>query len=153
MVGSTDRKAVMTLKQQLMDDMKQAMKSGDKQQLDTIRFVVAKIKNVEIDKGEQNDAQIQQIIGKQIKEMREVFPDYEKAGRSDLLQADQAKIAVLEKYLPAQLTESEIDALIDTVMTANPGAPMGKIIGAVNQQAAGRADGGVVAQKVKARLS
>lgn len=143
----------MTLKQQLMEDMKQAMRSGNKQELDTVRFVIAKIKNVEIDDGELNDLQVQQIVAKQIKEMKEVFADYEKAGRTDLIDADKARIAVLQKYLPAQLSEAEVDALIDAAMAANPEGPMGKVIGMVNQQAAGRADGGMIAQKVKARLS
>jgi uncharacterized protein len=143
----------MPLKQQLMDDMKAAMKSGNKQDLDAIRFVIAKIKNVEIDNGEMNDTQIQQLIGKQIKEMKEVMGDYEKAGRQDLADKDKANIAVLERYLPAPLSETEVDTIIDQVMAENPGAHMGMVIGKVNQQVAGRADGGLIAQKVKAKLA
>ena len=143
----------MTLKQQLMEDMKTSMKSGDKQQLETIRFVIAKIKNIEIDQDELGDEKIQQLIAKQIKEMKEVFADYEKAGRTDLVEADQAKITILEKYLPDQMSDSELDQLIEQVIQENPDVIMGKIIGLVNQRAAGKAEGGVIAQKVKARLS
>lgn len=143
----------MTLKQQLMEDMKTAMKAGNKQDLETIRFLIAKIKNLEIDQGELNDAQVQQVIGKQIKEMKEVLADYEKAGRSDLADADKAKIEVLQRYLPTPLTELEVDALIEKALAENPGAAMGQLIGKVNQLAAGRADGRMIADKVKAKLS
>lgn len=143
----------MSLKQQLMEDMKSAMKAGDKKTLDAIRFLMAKIKNVEIDNGEQNDDQIQKLVAKQIKEMKDTMADYERAGRQDLVDNDKANIEVYQKYLPAQLSEAEIDVLIDQVMAENPGANMGMIIGKVNQQAAGRADGGVIAQKVKAKLA
>lgn len=143
----------MTLKQQLMEDMKSAMRAGNKQDLEVIRFLMAKIKNVEIDQGELNDTQIQHIVGKQIKEMREVMADYEKAGRPELAESDQAKITVLERYMPAQLNDAEVDALIDKTIAENPGAPFGQIIGKVNKEAAGRVDGGLVAQKVKAKLS
>lgn len=146
------RKDTMPLKQQLMDDMKSAMKSGNKQELDAIRFVIAKIKNTEIDSGEMDDKQIEQLIAKQIKEMKEVLADYDKAGRSDLADKDRANIEVLKKYLPEPLSEAEIDALVEKVVSENPGAHMGMVIGLVTKQAAGRADGGMVAQKVKARL-
>lgn len=135
-----------------MEDMKQAMRSGDKKTLETIRFVIAKIKNTEIDKGELSDKEVEQIIAKQIKEMKEVFADYEKAGRHDLVEADQEKVTVLAKYLPEQLSDSEIEALIDQAMAESPDGHMGKVIGAVNQKAAGRADGAVIAQKVRARF-
>lgn len=142
----------MSLRQQLMDDMKQAMRSGEKEKLDTIRFLMAKVKNVEIDQGELDDDKIQQLVSKQIKEMKESFSDYEKAGRTELIDADKARIAVLEAYLPEQLSDAELDALIEAAIKENPDAIMGKIIGAVNQKAAGRAEGGVIAQKVKARM-
>jgi hypothetical protein len=143
----------MSLKQQLMEDMKTAMRAGNKQDLDVIRFVIAKIKNIEIDNGEQNDSQIQQLINKQIKEMNEVMADYERAGRQDLADKDKANIAILQRYLPAPLSEAEVDVLIDQTIAENPGANLGMIIGKVNQQAAGRADGGMVAQKVKAKFA
>jgi uncharacterized protein YqeY len=142
----------MPLKQQLLDDMKAAMKSGNKQDLDAIRFVIAKVKNIEIDNGEQNDTQIQQLISKQIKEMQETMADYQRAGRQDLVDKDTANIAILKRYLPEPLSEAEVDILIDQVIAENPGAHMGMIIGKVNKEADGRADGGMVAQKVKAKL-
>ena len=85
--------------------------------------------------------------------MKEVLADYERAGRQDLAESDKAKITILERYMPAPLSKDELDALIEKTIEENPGAPFGQIIGKVNQQAAGRADGGVVAAKVKAKLS
>ncbi|MDQ5951622.1 MAG: uncharacterized protein QG639_903 [Patescibacteria group bacterium] len=136
-----------------MEDMKAAMRSGNKQDLEVIRFAIAAIKNAEIDQGEYNDDQVVKLIVKQIKEMRDSMGDYAKAGRTDLVEKDQHSIEVLQKYLPTPLTESEIDAVIDQVIADNPGGNMGMIIGKVNQQAAGRADGAVVAQKVRAKLA
>lgn len=136
-----------------MEDMKNAMRSGNKADLEVIRFVIAKIKNVEIDKGELNDDGIQKLIAKQIKESTEVIADYEKAGRQDLSDKNKADIEVLKKYLPAPLSESEVDALIDKIISENPGANMGMIIGKVNQQSSGRADGAMIAKKVRDKLS
>lgn len=143
----------MTFKEKLMEDMKSAMRAGNKQDLEVVRFVIAKVKNAEIDAGEYSDDQVQKLITKYIKEMRDSMADYEKAGRSDLVEKDKYSIEFLQKYLPAQLTETELDTLIDQVMAENPGANLGMIIGKVNQQAAGRADGATVAQKVKAKLA
>lgn len=146
-------KGHMAIKQQLLEDMKLAMKAGDKTKLEAIRFLVAQIKSTEIDQGELNDDQVQKVIAKQIKEMKEVLADYKKAGKDDVVAAEQEKIDTLQKYMPEPLSDEELEALIEKTIADNQGEPMGKIIGLVNQQAQGRADGSVIAQKVKAKLS
>lgn len=143
----------MSLKQQLTERITAAMKAGEKQELEVLRFLMAKIKNVEIDNGEQSDQQIQQIISKQIKEMKEVINDYQRAGRQELIDSDLAKIAILEKYLPEQLTSDELTSLIDELMSKNPDWQLGQVIGAVNKAAAGRVDGGQVAQLVRTKFT
>lgn len=142
----------MPLKEQLMEDMKSALRAGNKQDLEVIRFVIAKIKSAEIDEGEYSDEQVQKLIAKQIKEMKDASVDYQKAGRSDLVEKDQHGISVLQRYLPTPPSEAEIDTIIDQVVAENPGAHMGMIIGKVNHLAAG-ADGAMIANKVKEKLA
>ena len=143
----------MSLSQQLMNDMKQAMKDGDKVRLGTIRFLRAEIKNFEIDHGEQDDAGIEKIVAKQVKQVKESMSEYKKGGRDDLLAAEAAKLKILEAYLPEQLSEDELKAIIDQVLRANDAPQMGPVIGQVMAQVQGKADGGKVAQLVKAALA
>ena len=95
----------MTLKQQLMEDMKSAMKAHDTVKLGAIRFLQAELRNVEIDHGEQDDAGIQKIVARQIKQMKDAISDYQKGDRQDLVDAEAAKITVLEAYLPQQMSD------------------------------------------------
>lgn len=142
----------MQLKQQLMEDMKQAMRDKNTVTLGAIRFLIADLKNYEIDHGEQDDSGVQKIIAKQIKQMKDAMTDYEKGGRTDLVEAEQAKIEVIAKYLPSQLSDEEIVTLIDAAVAATPDKNMGKIIGQVMGQVQGRADGGRVSALVKQAL-
>lgn len=139
----------MTRKQQLSEDMKNAMRARDSVTLGAIRFLQAEVRNVEIDHGEQDDAGVEKIVARQIKQMRDSISEYEKGGREDLVAEEQAKIAVLEKYLPQQLSDAELESLVKTVMAENPGAQMGQLIGLVMKQTAGRADGGRVSGMIK----
>ncbi len=143
----------MTLKQQLMEDMKQAMRSKDSVTLEAIRFLLADIKNYEIDHGEQAEPGLHQIIAKQIKQMKDAMIDYAKGGRNDLVEAEQAKVDVIAKYLPAQLSDEEIKVLIAEAIAAVPDKNMGRIIGQVMGQVKGRADGGRVSALVRELLS
>ncbi len=146
----------MSLKQRLTDDMKAAMRSGDKPRLGVIRLINAAIKQREVDeRTEMDDAQVLAILEKMRKQRRDSVEQYASADREDLAAIERAEIVVIEDYLPAALSDAEIDALIDTAV-AETGATsvrdMGAVMAAIKPQATGRADMGAVSQKVKQRL-
>ena len=142
----------MALKQQLMEDMKNAMRAHDSATLTTIRFLLSDIKNLEIDKGELSDAQIQDVVRKQVKQMEETNLQYQQANRLDLVQENEAKIAVLRTYLPPAMSEAELASVVKTLIAENPGQGMGPLIGLVRQKTDGRVDGGAIAAEVKRQL-
>lgn len=137
---------------QLRNDMKEAMKAHDSNKLNTIRFLLAEIRNVEIDKGEQTDEQIQNLIRKQIKQMQETNEQYQTGGRQDLIDENNTKIAVLEGYVPAAMSAEELSTIVAEVLAANPGVQMGPAIGQVRAKTGGRAEGGAIAEEVKRQL-
>jgi uncharacterized protein YqeY len=145
------------LKTRLTDDMKAAMKSGDKQRLGTIRLVQAAIKQREVDERIQlDDAQVLHVLEKMLKQRRDSVAQYEAAQREDLAAQERYEIGVIESYLPAQLSESEIDALIASAIADSGAASprdMGKVMALLKERAAGRADFGALSQKVKAKLA
>ncbi len=140
----------MTLKQQLTEDMKQALRNHDSLRLNTIRLAVADVKNYEIDHGEQNDESVQSLIAKQVKMMKDALEDFARGGRQDLVEEETKKVAVLEAYLPSPLTDDELRTIIAEVKSKMAGAALGQVIGAVMGRVRGRADGGRVAAAVKA---
>lgn len=140
----------MTLKAQLMEDMKTAMKARDSVALGAIRFLMSEIKNYEIDNGEQDDVGIQTIIRKQIKQMKDALVEFEKAGRADIVAEETQKVAVFEKYLPAQMSDEALQALVSGIRAEHPEYALGQVIGAVKEKAAGQADGARIATAVKA---
>jgi uncharacterized protein YqeY len=147
----------MTLKGQIQNDMKHAMKSGDKDRLKVVRLTLAAIKQIEIDQRiELDDAGVLNILNKMVKQRRDSISQFRAGGREDLADIEIQEIVVLEAYLPQQLSEEEIDALIDDAISAI-GAEnirdMGKVMGHVKAKSAGRADMGLVGNKVKVRLS
>ena len=146
----------MSLKGTITDDMKTAMKAGDKDRLKVVRLILAAIKQVEVDsRKELDDAGILGVLDKMVKQRRDSVEQFEKGGREDLAAIERAEIEVLETYLPEQLSDAELDAMINEVITA-VGAEsirdMGKVMGAIKAKAAGRADMGAVGVRVKARL-
>ena len=146
----------MSLKTQITDDMKSAMKAGDKDRLKVVRLAMAAIKQVEVDKRtELDDAAVLNVIDKMVKQRRDSVEQFQKGDRDDLAAIELAEIAILEDYLPEQLGDAELDALIDEAI-ATTGAEsirdMGKVMGAIKSKAAGRADMGAVGAKVKARF-
>lgn len=143
----------MNLKDRLQEEMKQAMRERDALKLGVIRYLLAEIKNIEIDAGELSDAEVVKVISRQIKQIKEVLPDYQGAGRNDLFDQESAKVAVLETYLPQQLTDEELEKVISEVMEVTQEKNMGKIIGEVMQKVQGQADGAKVAQLVKEKIS
>jgi uncharacterized protein YqeY len=147
----------MSLKQQITDDMKAAMKSGDKDRLGVIRLVLAAIKQREVDERVVlDDAQTLAVIEKMIKQRRDSIAQFRAAGREDLASKEEYEVGVIQAYMPAQLSEAEIDAII-TKAIADSGATgakdMGKVIGLVRPQVAGRADMGKVSESVKRKLA
>ena len=147
----------MSLKQQLTDDMKAAMKSGDKHSLGVIRLANAAIKQKEVDERvELDDAQVLAGLEKMVKQRRDSVAQYEAAGRADLADIEKAEIVVVERYLPAQLGEAEILAAIETAIGetgASGPADMGKLMGVLKPRLAGQADMGEVSKLVKQRLA
>ncbi|EIL89364.1 hypothetical protein UU9_10017 [Rhodanobacter fulvus Jip2] len=147
----------MTLKQQLTDDMKTAMRGGDKQRLGVIRLMLAAIKQREVDERvEQTDAMVLATLEKMLKQRRDSVSQFDAANRDDLAAIERAEMVVIEAYLPAKLNEAEIDALIEAAIAetgASSPRDMGKVVAAVKDKAAGRADMAVVSGKIKARLA
>ena len=146
----------MTLKERITEDMKAAMRASDKERLSTIRMVQAAIKQREVDERVMlDDTQVIAVIEKMVKQRRESIAAFEQGGRADLAQKEQSEIALLQVYLPAQLSAAEVDALIKEAI-ATTGATsmkdMGKVMGAVKAKAAGRADMGAVSASIKAAL-
>ena len=147
----------MTLKQQLTDDMKAAMKGGDKHRLGVIRLILAAIKQREVDERiELDDAQTLAVLEKMLKQRKDSVSQYVAGQREDLAEVERAEMAVIEAYLPAQLDDAELDALIAAAI-ASTGASsprdMGKVVAAVKEKAAGRADMGKVSARIKAKLA
>ena len=147
----------MTLKQQLTDDMKAAMRGGDKQRLGVIRLVLAAIKQREVDERiELDDTQTLAVLEKMLKQRRDSVSQYAAAGREDLADVERAEMVVIEAYLPAQLDSAELDALIAQAIAATGASSprdMGKVMAAVKEQAAGRADMAQVSARIKAKLA
>lgn len=147
----------MTLKQQLTEDMKTAMRGGDKHRLGVIRLMLAAIKQHEVDERvEQTDAMVLATLEKMLKQRRDSITQFEAAQREDLAAIERAEVTVIETYLPAKLNEAEIDALVDAAISdtgASSPRDMGKVVAAVKAKAAGRADMAVVSGKIKARLA
>ena len=145
------------LKQQLSEAVKDAMRARDKARLGTLRLVMSDIKKVEVDERiEPEDARVLAILEKMIKQRRDSIQQYRDAGRDELADAEQSEIDILQEFMPAALDDAEIDALISQAI-ADTGAEgmkdMGRVIGAVRPQVAGRADMGAVSARVKALLN
>lgn len=147
----------MSLKQRLTDDMKAAMKAGEKERLGTIRLVNAAIKQKEVDERiEVDDSLVFAILEKMMKQRKDSVSQFEAANREDLAAIERAEMAIIEHYLPAKLGEAEILAVIDAVIAdtgASGPADMGKVMGAIKPRLAGQADMGEVSKLIKQRLA
>jgi uncharacterized protein len=146
----------MTLKERISEDMKTAMRSGEKDRLAVIRLLQAAIKQREVDERiTLDDAQITSVLEKMIKQRKESIVAFEKGGRADLVAKENSEIVVLQPYLPAQLSDAELDALIAEAISSTGAASikdMGKVMGVVKAKAAGKADMGAVGARIKAKL-
>ncbi|OWR29651.1 aspartyl-tRNA amidotransferase [Saccharibacillus sp. O23] len=146
----------MNLSERLNEDMKQAMRSKDKFKLSTIRMIRATIKNQEIDlKRTLDDAEVLDILSREIKQRKDALQEFEKAGRDDLAETVKAEIEIVAEYLPTQLNEEEVKAIVQETIQetgASSKADMGKVMAALMPKVKGRADGKLVNQTVQQYL-
>ena len=147
----------MALRDRITEDMKTALKAADKERLSTIRLALAAIKQREVDERiTLDDAQVLAVLDKMIKQRREAIAQFQSGGRADLVARETAEIGVLQGYLPAQMSEAELDELIAQSIAAAGATSvkdMGKVMALVKPKAQGRADLGAVSARVKQKLS
>ncbi len=147
----------MTLKQQLVDDMKASMKSGDKVRLGVIRLINAAIKQREVDERiELDDPAVLAVLEKMVKQRRDSVSQYDAAGREDLSRIERDEMAIIEHYLPAKMGEAEVIDAIDAAMLetgASGLADIGQLMAVLKPRLVGKADMGEVSKLVKQRLS
>jgi uncharacterized protein YqeY len=147
----------MSLKERIQEDMKSAMRSGDKERLATIRLILAAIKQREVDERiALDDAQTTAVLEKMVKQRRESITQFQAGSRQDLADKETAELNVIGAYMPAQLSESELDGLIAEAIAQTGAASikdMGKVMNLIKTRAQGRADMAAVGTRIKARLS
>ncbi len=143
----------MTLKEQLIEDMKNAMRAHETLKLDMIRMIRSEVKNFEIDHGEANDEMVHKIIKTMLKQQKEALVDFKRAARQDLIDETQAKIAVLISYLPTELSDAELEQVIGEVLSTATTQDFGPLMGQVMKKVGGRADGGRVTILLKKALA
>lgn len=145
-----------TLKERLAADLKEAMKARERARLDALRMLTTSIKNKEVEvRRELTDEEVQAVAATEVKRRKEAADAYDDAGRSELAEKERTEQAVLESYLPEQLSGEELDALVQEAIAATGAAgpgDMGKVMGAVMGKAKGRADGSIVQAKVREAL-
>lgn len=144
-------------RQKVLDDIKTAMKSGDKPRLATLRLISAAIKQREVDeRAELSEEQVIALLDKALKQRRESITQYAKAGRDDLVAQEEQEAELIQTYLPAQLSDDEITTIINIAISdsgATSVKEMGKVMGLVKPQLQGRADMGSVSKSIKALLA
>jgi uncharacterized protein YqeY len=147
----------MALRDRINDDLKQAMRAGDARRRDALRLLTAALKQKEVDERKTlEDADVTAVIDKMIKQRRDSISQFERGGRTDLAEAEQFEISVLQGYMPAAMSEADIDAAIASVIAetgAKAPSDMGKVMGPLKAKLAGRADMSAVSARVKAKLA
>jgi uncharacterized protein YqeY len=147
----------MALKERIQEDMKTAMRGGDKERLATVRLILAAIKQREVDERILlDDSQVLAVLDKMGKQRRESIVQFEAGARADLVAKEAAELAIISSYLPAQLGAAELDALINEAIAQSGAASikdMGKVMAQIKAKAQGRADMAAVGARIKARLS
>ncbi len=146
----------VTLKQHIQDDMKTAMKAGEKERLGVIRLILAAIKQIEVDQRiVLDDVQVIAVLDKMLKQRRDSIAQYTAAGRTDLADVESAEVVIIQSYMPQALTDAEIDALVEQAVAevgASTIADMGKVMALLKPKMQGRADMGAVSARIKAKL-
>jgi|TARA_B100000315_G_scaffold1056_1_gene982 uncharacterized protein YqeY len=145
------------LKQRITDDMKSAMKAKDKQALKAVRMILEAIKKKEIDERiELDDAQVMTVIQKMVKQRKDSISQFSDAGRTDLVEIEEAELEIINNYMPEQLSDEEVALVVDKAINdsgANSMKDMGKLMGMLKVQLQGKADMSLVSQLIKSRLS
>lgn len=146
----------MSLSERLNDDMKQAMKNQDKFKLSVIRMIRSSVKNLEIDQRRTlEDNEVLEVLTRELKQRKDSLQEFEKAGRDDLAADLHKEIAIISEYLPEQLGEAELKAIVEETVRevgASSKAEMGKVMAALMPKVKGRADGKLVNQLVQRQL-
>ena len=145
-----------TLKEQVQEEIKDALRGGEKVKLGALRFLMASVKNREIElRRELTDDEFREVVGREVKRRNESIEAYEDAGRDDLVKKETEERQVLQDYMPQQLSDAEVDALVAEAIEqtgATSVKELGRVMGYVMGKAKGRVDGSVVQQKARARL-
>jgi uncharacterized protein YqeY len=146
----------MTLKERITEDMKTAMRAGEKDRLATIRLILAAVKQIEVDERiVLDEPRMLTVLEKMAKQRKESISEFEKGGRADLVAKEVAELAIIKTYLPEQMSEAEVDALIAEAIASTGAASikdMGKVMALVKTKAAGRADMASVGARIKQKL-
>jgi len=146
----------MSLKTEFSEETKQAMRERNVARRDLMRFILAAIKNLEIElQREANDEEILQLLGKQAQQRKDSIESFQAGGRDDLVAKEEAELAIINEYLPEQMSENEIRALVEAVILevgASGPQDMGKVMGKIMPQVKGRADGRLINQMVRDSL-
>lgn len=137
------------LRAKLTEDMKNAMRAKDMLTLNTVRYLMSSIKNWEIDNGVPTDEDVTKVIAKELKQMKDAVAEFLKGGRQDLVDEENKKIAIIEKYLPQQMSAEELEKTVKEVMAEIGDSNFGTTIKAVMAKVQGKADGGAVSAMVK----
>jgi len=146
----------MSLKERITDDMKAAMRAGEKDRLGVIRMITSAIKQREVDERiVLDDTQVLSVLEKMIKQRKESLAQFQAGNRQDLVDKESAEITLLQTYMPSRLSDAEVDALIAEAIAATGASgikDMGKVMGVIKAKAQGRADMAAVGAKIKAKL-
>ena len=145
------------LKKRITDDMKSAMKAKDKQALKAVRMILEAIKQKEIDERiELDDTQVMAVIQKMVKQRKDSISQFSDAGRTDLVEIEEAELEIINNYMPEQLSDEEVESVVDRAINdsgANSMKDMGKLMGMLKPRLQGKADMSIVSQLIKSRLS
>ena len=143
----------MTLKDQLMEDMKTAMRAHDSAKLDVVRMIRSEVKNFEIDNGEADDTAVQKLIKTMLKQQKDAMLDFQKAARQDLIDETELKISIFASYLPTELSDEELQKIVSEVVSSASNKDFGPLMGQVMKQVGNRADGSRVTALLKQALA
>ena len=145
------------LKKRITDDMKSAMKAKDKEFLRATRMIIEAIKQKEVDERvELNDSQVLTVINKMVKQRKDSISQFDLAGRTDLVEIEEAELEIIKKYMPEQLSDEEVEIFVDKAINdsgSDSMKDMGKLMGMLKGQLDGKADMGAVSQLIKSKLS
>ncbi len=145
------------LKQRINDNVKDAMRAKEKERLKTLRLITSAIKQIEVDKRiELDDDAVIAVLEKMLKQRKDSIEAFEKAGRDELVAIEIAEVAIIKEYMPEQMSDAEVDALIGEAITSTGATAMkdmGKVMGMLKARLAGKADMGAVSGKIKSRLT